>query len=250
MLHTPRRLEWIIGTRVIHCRADFVIAVMMAYAQLSAQLWPACPSRPEGTASALRHRMFKQSRMNKQDLSLPARMNALLVAVGAQRDRGAFETLFAHFAPRVKSYLLRLGASAALAEDLAQEAMLSVWRKAALFDSGKASASTWIFTIARNLRIDAIRRERRPEYDPNDPALAPDEEPQADVHILREDEDARLRGVLASLSPDQMQVVQMSFFADKPHSQIAKELGLPLGTVKSRLRLAMVRIRAGLGGET
>jgi len=176
-------------------------------------------------------------------------MTALLAAVGTARDQAAFESLFAHFAPRVKSYLLRLGANAAVAEDLAQEAMLTVWRKAGLFDPAKASASTWIFTIARNLRIDAIRREKRPEFDPDDPALVPDEEPSADARLSRADEDARLREALTKLSPDQALVVEMSFFADKPHSQIARELNLPLGTVKSRLRLAMARIRMALGGE-
>ena len=176
-------------------------------------------------------------------------LSVLLATVGAKRDRAAFEVVFLHFAPRVKSYLLRLGASAALADDMAQEAMLTVWRKAEMFDPSKASASTWIFTIARNLRIDAIRRERRPEFDPNDPAFVPDEEQPADDRMVREGEDARLRIALAKLSAEQVQVVQMSFFADKPHSQIARELGLPLGTVKSRLRLAMARIKSVLGGE-
>lgn len=176
-------------------------------------------------------------------------MTSLLVAVGTKRDRAAFEIVFLHFAPRVKSYLLRLGANAALADDLAQEAMLTVWRKADRFDPDKASASTWIFTVARNLRIDAIRRERRPEFDPNDPAFVPDQDMQADQRMVREDEDARLREALTKLSAEQVQVVRMSFFADKAHSQIAKELGLPLGTVKSRLRLAMARIKAALGGD-
>jgi len=180
---------------------------------------------------------------------LPADMTALLATVGAKRDRAAFEVVFLHFAPRVKSYLLRLGAGPALADDLAQEAMLTIWRKADMFDPAKASASTWIFTIARNLRIDAIRRERRPEFDPNDPAFVPDEEPQADDRMMRDAADRRLREALTKLSADQAQVVQMSFFAEKPHSQIAKELGLPLGTVKSRLRLAMARIKSVLGGE-
>ena len=101
--------------------------------------------------------------------------NVLLGRVAAMRDRAAFAALFAHFAPRVKAYLLRLGAPPALAEDLAQEALLSLWRKAHLFDPAKASAATWLFTIARNLRIDALRRERRPELDPEDflPEAAP-----------------------------------------------------------------------------
>jgi RNA polymerase sigma-70 factor (ECF subfamily) len=178
-----------------------------------------------------------------------ADMTALLVDVAMRRDRAAFETLFVHFGPRVKSYLLRLGAGATLADDLAQEAMLTMWRKAQLFDPAKASASTWIFTIARNLRIDAIRRERRPEFDPNDPAFVPDEEPLADARMMRDDENTRLRAALAKLSTEQAQVIQMSFFSEKSHSQIAKELRLPLGTVKSRLRLAMARIKDALGDE-
>ncbi len=109
--------------------------------------------------------------------------------------------------------------------------------------SAKASAATWLFTIARNLRIDAIRRERRPDFDPEDPALVPDAEPAADSVLMLEDDEVKLRVAMKALSPEQAQVVQMSFFADKPHSQIARELGLPLGTVKSRLRLAMARIR-------
>jgi len=174
-------------------------------------------------------------------------MTALLVEVGAKHDRAAFQAVFLHFAPRVKSYLLRLGAAPALADDLAQEAMLTIWRKAKLFDPAKASASTWVFTIARNLRIDAIRRERRPEFDPNDPAFVPDEEPQADDQMVRDDDGARLRAALTNLSDEQAQVIRMSFYSDMPHSQIAKELGIPLGTVKSRLRLAMARIRTVLG---
>jgi RNA polymerase sigma-70 factor (ECF subfamily) len=178
----------------------------------------------------------------------PATLNALLLAVARAQDRAAFAALFAHFAPRIKAYLMKLGAGAALAEDLAQEAMLTIWRKAPLFDPAKASAATWIFTIARNLRIDVIRRERRPDFDPNDPALAPDNEPPADCVLMREDDDEKLHAALKVLSPEQAQVIQMSFFADKPHSQIASELGLPLGTVKSRLRLAMARIRVAIGG--
>ncbi|HTQ13574.1 MAG TPA: sigma-70 family RNA polymerase sigma factor [Rhizomicrobium sp.] len=176
----------------------------------------------------------------------PARLNALVLAVAAHRDRGAFEALFGHFAPRIKAYLLKLGAGAALADDLAQEAMLTLWRKAPLFDPAKASAATWIFTIARNLRIDAIRRERRPDFDPGDPALVPQAEPAADTRLMREDDEAKLRVALRELSPEQAQVIRMSFFADKPHSQIAAELGLPLGTVKSRLRLAMAHIRVSM----
>lgn len=212
----------------------------MAYGPLAAAQ-PVCPSWLGGGRLALRHQL--RLRVVGQDA---ANYNQLLIAVGTTRDRAAFEAVFRHFAPRVKAYLLRLGAGPATAEDLAQEAMLSVWRKAALFDPAKASAATWIFTIARNLRIDAIRRERRPEFDPNDPAFVPEAETQADAGLVRSDDEARLREAIGNLSPEQAQVVELSFFADKPHSLIAKELGLPLGTVKSRLRLAMSRIRGAV----
>jgi RNA polymerase sigma-70 factor (ECF subfamily) len=172
---------------------------------------------------------------------------ALVLAVARDRDRAAFQALFLHFGPRVKAYLMRLGAPAAQAEDLAQEAMLSLWRKAHLFDPARASVGTWVFTIARNLRIDAIRREKRPELDPADPMLAPDTEASAEDGLALADDGDRLRAALKGLPPDQVRVIELSFFADKPHSQIAEELAIPLGTVKSRLRLAMLRLRAALG---
>ncbi len=183
-------------------------------------------------------------RLNLPMMPQAQELNALLGRVAAMRDREAFAALFAHFAPRVKAYLLRLGAPPALAEDLAQEALLSLWRKAHLFDPAKASAATWLFTIARNLRIDAIRRERRPELDPDD--FAPEAEPAADDSLALADDEARLRAALKGLPPDQIQVIELSFFADKPHSEIAVQLDIPLGTVKSRLRLAMARLKRAL----
>ena len=174
----------------------------------------------------------------------------LLRRVALEQDRAAFAELFAHFAPRVKAYLMRGGASAPAAEDLAQAAMLILWRKAALFDPAKASASTWIFTIARNLRIDALRRERRPGFNPDDPSLLPEGERGADAVLeARADENA-LSHALRELPSGQSEIVLQSFFLDKPHSQIAAEMGIPLGTVKSRLRLAMARLRLALGEET
>jgi RNA polymerase sigma factor (sigma-70 family) len=178
----------------------------------------------------------------------PSSWNALVAEVGANRDRSAFQALFAHFAPRLKAYLMRLSVSGSQAEDLAQEAMLMVWRKAALFDPAKASASTWIFTIARNLRIDAIRRERRPAFDPVD--FTPEDEESAEAGMSRDQDAGSLRQALTLLPPDQAEIVNLSFFSDKPHSQIAAELGIPLGTVKSRLRLAMARLRVAMGQDT
>jgi RNA polymerase sigma-70 factor (ECF subfamily) len=171
----------------------------------------------------------------------PAR---LIRAIASQGDRTAFTDLFSHFAPRVKSYLLRLGASSAAAEELTQEAMLAVWRKAAQFDPSRAGVSTWIFTIARNLRIDAIRRER-PAPTQEDPTDS-QPEPQADAGVLAAERETRVREALRTLPAEQVQIVELSFFSDEPHSVIAERLNLPLGTVKSRLRLAMGRLRAGL----
>lgn len=225
---------------MIRGRPGVVKPAMMAHASTLPGPWIVRPA----WAGRARRAAGPVSLMEAPDA---ARLNALVVAVAASRDRAAFQALFDHFAPRVKGYLMRLGAGSAVAEDLAQEAMLAIWRKAAMFDPAKASAATWIFTVARNLRIDALRRERRPEFDPNDPAFVPEAEPAADAGLVRADEDARLREAMTLLSPEQAKVVELSFFADKPHSLIAKELGLPLGTVKSRLRLAMTHIRTALG---
>jgi RNA polymerase sigma-70 factor (ECF subfamily) len=178
------------------------------------------------------------------------RLNQLVRAVAHNADKAAFRELFDHFGPRVKGYLVRLGASAAIAEDLAQEVMLTLWRKAVQFDPNKASASTWVFTIARNLRIDAIRKERRPEFDADDPTLAAPGGRSSDENLDWAKAEKRLRDALVMLPREQAQVIELSFLADKPHSAIATELGLPLGTVKSRIRLAMAQLRSALGDRS
>jgi RNA polymerase sigma factor (sigma-70 family) len=230
------------GGSVIRRPPDSVNTVMMAYASTFAEPWTLRGRK----AAPVLHYPGQVRLMERADVN-PAQLNALVVAVGQARDKAAFRDLFDHFAPRVKGYLMRLGARNALAEDLAQEAMLTVWRKAGLFDPQKASASTWIFTIARNLRIDAIRRERRPELDPEDPALQPEGERPVDETLDRAKAEDRLHAALSDLPRDQSQIIELSFLAEKPHSLIASELGLPLGTVKSRIRLAMARLRLALG---
>jgi RNA polymerase sigma factor (sigma-70 family) len=175
--------------------------------------------------------------------------DVILRRIAESRDRAAFQELFEHFAPRVKAYAMKLGASAQAAEDLAQEAMLTVWRKAGLFDPARAAASTWIFTIARNLRIDLLRRDRLMRLDGGDPSLAPETEPDAGESFDARQDGEALRNALRTLPAEQSQIVMLSFFSDKPRSQIAAELNIQLGTVKSRLRLAMARLRAGLGGS-
>lgn len=173
---------------------------------------------------------------------IPADFSAMIVAIAARADRAAFSALFSHFAPRVKSYMLRLGAVSEAAEELAQETLMIVWRRAASYDPAKAAASTWIFTIARNLRIDRLRRERRPVL-AEDPSTAPEPVAAPDAIALAAEQKSRIAAALAQLPPDQAEVIRLAFYSDKPHAEIAGELGLPLGTVKSRVRLAMARLR-------
>ncbi|WP_435511139.1 sigma-70 family RNA polymerase sigma factor [Variovorax sp. LT1R16] len=180
-------------------------------------------------------------------------LNEWARAIARSGDRQAFAALFKHFAPRVKSYLMRLGTSDSLAEELAQEAMVNVWRKADGFDASRASVSTWIFTIARNLRIDHFRRQgnRLSEghaSDIGDEVELADTLPALDEQLLARQREAGVREAMNRLSPDQLQVLRMSFYEEQPHARIAQELGIPLGTVKSRVRLAMHHLRRLLDG--
>ena len=144
---------------------------------------------------------------------------------------------------------MRLGAAAEPAEELAQEAMIMVWRKADTFDAAQASASTWIFRIARNKRIDALRREKRPELDASDPLLVPEQPEEADRVLEVTQEEGRLRRALEVLPSEQAEIVRLAYFEDQAHSSIADSTGLPLGTVKSRLRLALAKLRTVLQEE-
>lgn len=157
------------------------------------------------------------------------------------RDKEAFAALFSHFAPRVKGFLMKSGAAADLAEECAQDVMVTLWNKAHLFDPSRASVATWIFTIARNRRIDILRKENRPE--PEDLPWGPDAEPdQADVLALQQ-ESSRLKAAVAALPDAQRDLIQKAYFGDLSHREIAVQTGLPLGTIKSRIRLALDRLR-------
>ena len=166
---------------------------------------------------------------------------AQIHAVRDTKDRAAFAELFGYFAPRVKSFLMKSGASPDLAEECTQEVMATLWNKAHMFDPAKASVSTWIFTIARNRRIDLLRKQRRPE--PEDLPWGPEAEPdQADAMGLQQ-ETEQLGKALATLPEEQRKLIERAYFGELSHSQIAAETGLPLGTIKSRIRLALDRLR-------
>jgi RNA polymerase sigma-70 factor (ECF subfamily) len=172
-------------------------------------------------------------------------MGELLQAVALAQDRQAFAVLFRHFAPRVKSYLMRGGSPEGLAEELAQETMISVWRKAALFDPRHAGVSTWIFTIARNLRVDHFRRHGHTLVDGEDHGSddMPDPAPALDEQLRAERRERSVREAMSQLSAEQAQVLRLSFYEELPHARIAHDLGIPLGTVKSRVRLAVNHLR-------
>jgi len=162
-----------------------------------------------------------------------------------EKDRAASAELFRHFAPRVKAFLMKSGANEGLAEECTQEVMATLWTKAHMFDPSRASVSTWVFTIARNRKIDALRRIRRPE--PEDLPWGPEAEPdQADVMTLRQ-ESEKLAKAMAELPEKQRDLIQRAYFGDLSHAQIAEETGLPLGTIKSRIRLALERLRHAMG---
>lgn len=171
---------------------------------------------------------------------------ALLQAVAARRDRTAFARLFAHYAPRLRAFLMRGGSDPVQAEELVQDALMSVWRRADSFDPTQASVATWIFTIARNRRIDLFRRGSRSALDPDDPTLVPEPEQAPDDYVEATQVSARLGAAIKELPETQASLLRMAFYEDKAHSEIAEETGLPLGTVKSRLRLAIGKMRTKL----
>ena len=166
---------------------------------------------------------------------------AQVQAVRDVGDQAAFGALFSHFAPRIKGFLMRGGSSAAFAEECAQEVMATVWRKSHLFDPGKASVATWVFTIARNRKIDMLRKERRPE--PEELTWGPAESPSQADTLATQQESAKLGRAMADLPDKQRALIQRAYFGDLSHSEIAVETGLPLGTIKSRIRLALDRLR-------
>ncbi|MCP5087854.1 MAG: sigma-70 family RNA polymerase sigma factor [Rhodobacteraceae bacterium] len=198
----------------------------------------------------------RESRYSRQDKSANSRSESkklkaaetsetnwskLILRVRDTRDEQAFALLFRHFAPRIKGFLMKAGAQDASADEYTQEVMATVWHKAHLFDPARASAATWIFTIARNKRIDALRRSGRPE--PEELPWGPEPQPEAADALALQQDTERLAEALESLPDKQREIVKRAFYGDLTHSELAIETGLPLGTIKSRIRLALERLR-------
>ena len=162
-----------------------------------------------------------------------------MLAVRDSRDRLAFGNLFDFYAPRIKALLMRGGTPAAQAEDVAQDALLTLWHKAAQFDPERAQVSAWVYRIARNRNIDIARRAARPlpEDLPEPPA------PDAGAVLAMDQEANLLRQALARLKPDQRDMIARAYLGDLSHSEISAATGLPLGTIKSRIRLGLERLR-------
>jgi RNA polymerase sigma-70 factor (ECF subfamily) len=173
----------------------------------------------------------------------------LLFAVAARQDRAAYAELFGYYAPRVKSYLMRLGADGGQADEIAQDVMVTVWRKANLFDRKQASVSTWIFRIARNRRIDIFRRTKRPEFDPEETMILPAGVDAPDQQVEAMETEARVREAMKELPEEQLQLLRLAFYEGLSHREIAERLAVPLGTVKSRIRLAFAKMKLRLGDE-
>ena len=181
-------------------------------------------------------------------LARPDLVAANRMLVGAQPPRGQ-QTDFNYFNrmnPRVRAYMAKLCRDGQFAEELMQETMVAVWNKAALYSPDKGNVSTWIFTIARNQRIDHWRKANRPDFDPNDPAFVPAEITPADAAFDMNEDADRLHRAMETLPPEQLELLKLSFFEEASHGSISEKLGLPLGTVKSRIRLAFAKLRTAL----
>lgn len=166
--------------------------------------------------------------------------SSILMSLGETKDKSLFVQLFKHFAPKIKAYIVRLGLVESTAEELMQETMASVWRKAHMYQKSKAAASTWIFTLARNQSIDWMRKQKYPEYSLDEWYEEADESEDICTDVVVS---ARMQASIGKLPELQAQAIYMSFYEGRSHSEIADRLGIPLGSVKSRIRLASEKLR-------
>ncbi len=187
--------------------------------------------------------------MERGGVTSPEEVAAWVEAVASRRDRDAFARLFDYFAPRIHAYLLRLRLDPIAADELTQDVMSTLWQKADLFDPAKSSVATWLFRVARNRRIDVLRRDREDTVADARPHDTPDPSPAPDDSLDMSQREESIRAALRLLPHEQLDLVRLAFFEGLSHGEIAAQTGLPLGTVKSRLRLAFTRLRRALEQE-
>ena len=175
--------------------------------------------------------------------------DSLLVNIGESRDKVSFKKIYKYFSPRIKGYIMKLGAEESMAEEIVQETMTTIWRKSDTYDPKNAGASTWIFTIARNKRIDRLRKDGKKLSNLIDPSLQPQSEKMPDENLIDKEIKAEFSLILKKISPDQAKIIKAAYYEGKTHKEISDEIKIPLGTVKSRVRLALKHIKDELGGK-
>lgn len=195
---------------------------------------------PRSARHASMARRYERTPVSQTETEL-SQQTHWMIAVRDNRDRNAFAALFDHFAPRLKGFIIRSGASAHQAEEIVQDVMLTIWRKAAMFDPHRAQVSAWIYQIARNRQIDIARKENRPM--PEELKEEPGMEPDASQILALEQEAGQLKQALATLKPEQLEMVEKAYLGELTHQEISAQTGLPLGTIKSRIRLGLERLR-------
>lgn len=187
----------------------------------------------------------KRRQLNDVETQQYSDQTVWMLAVKHDRDRVAFGRVFDFYAPRLKGFVMRTGVSSAQAEDIVQEVLLTVWRKAEQFDPHRAQVSAWIYQIARNRQIDVMRKENRVMPEELSDELKDEGATSEDAsQILALDQEAEtLRVALAQLKPGQREMVEKAYLGELSHSEIQAETGLPLGTIKSRIRLGLEKLR-------
>jgi RNA polymerase sigma-70 factor (ECF subfamily) len=227
-----------IQTKIAYEAATSQVWRMVAMA-LSAQSTPNQTKKGDNEGMALAEEDSPAARSDSD--------NDLLLCIAETQSREAFSILFQRLGPRIKAYMMKLRASPDVAEEITQETFVSVWRKARQFDQQKSSAVTWIFTIARNKRIDRLRKETRPALDPNDPLFVPNKIPTPFEEMEQSSIVKKVTASIEKLPEDQQHVVRLSFIEGLSHQEISDRLKTPLGTIKSRLRLSFEKLRLSLG---
>ncbi len=186
---------------------------------------------------------MKYNTAKKASDATDVELSNYLKDIGESQDKSAFSSIFKYFAPRLKSFFVKLGCSDSQAEEIIQEVMIAVWTKSKTYDGTKSSVSTWIYTIAKNKRIDKIRKEKKHNIVESDESLEIPTASKQEEQLLSTELNEKIQHSLQFLPKEQAELLKLSYFYEKTHTDIAKDLCLPLGTVKSRIRLALSKMK-------